>query len=131
MLRCRQAALRRPGATGIIGGLVFPAGGGPRQSTADAYGDNKAHGDVQAFRATRDAYSGIPSSMDGGISSAGYELEWSGERGVDADDTSFPISTVDFEEFGTTAGGTDQLITRSAGGDDQRDTGQSGGRAIG
>jgi hypothetical protein len=102
---------------------------GQRQSTAGALGDGSGHGDPVAYRSTFDAVSGIPPSIDGGIASAGMELEWSGERGADADDMVVTTGTLPSDSnlmSSTTTGGTDTLVTRSG---DRGDTGA--GRVIG
>ena len=96
----------------------------PRLSTA-RLGDETAHGDIASYRRTQQRYGGIPATMDGGISSAGFALP----THADAFDITGTVQAGGSYESSTT-GGSDQLVTRK--GTLPPDTNsQSSGLAIG
>jgi hypothetical protein len=93
-------------------------------STRGALGDETAHGDLAGYRAKQAQYSQIECGGSPGMAlptGEGNDFSRTGEvpGGFDSNRTST-----------TTTGGTDHLVVRKGGADDQTDTGQSGGRTI-
>ena len=93
----------------------------PRQESHSALGDTSAHGDLQGYRAKQQQYGAIGS--DGGAAGmgVGYPCDLSTTGTIPADSNLQPE---------TTTGGTDHLVVRKGGADDQTNTGLSGGRSL-
>jgi hypothetical protein len=93
----------------------------PRLSTDGALGDETAHGDVQAYKETRDAVSG------------GVHCGGSPGIAIPTDIDRFSTKGTTFADSTGVAGGPyadHDLVVRKGGADDQTDTGASGGRVL-
>ncbi|HTY32092.1 hypothetical protein [Mycobacterium sp.] len=77
-----------------------------RLSTTGGLGDETAHGDVESYRRTQQRYGGIPSDMDGGITSAGYAVPTHGDEFSTTGHFPDPTGT------GVGIAGEDHLVTR-------------------
>jgi hypothetical protein len=109
-------------ATGQVNQQYRPPAQAQRQDSSYGLDSelSRDRGEVDAYKRARARHSGISWDDDSNETSCGVELDAN-----DSDDFR-TTGRVDGEEFGTTTGGTDQLVQRAAGGD----TGEEFGKAV-
>jgi hypothetical protein len=94
----------------------------PRLSTTGALGSETAHGDLAGYRAKQAHYGSVQSGGDGAGFGVGVPCHFDSTGSLPSDSN---------RQATTTTGGSDELVIRTGGADDQTDTGQSGGKYIG